>query len=540
MRTKSKTWSRCLGAALILLCIVGQRPGHGAAAEDLVKGGSDLTRQIAVRLDSPAPLIVEGLPLDRDLLTAVYRQRGNAPIWQSRPEWPAALAGALAASDDEGIPSDSLGLSAVRRALTDSELGSVERELVLTDRFLAYGAALARGRIAIASIEADWALPPPFFDPGAAVAQLSAIGPAGALQGMLPATAEYWNLRASLARYRRIAAAGGWESLPAGPILHLGDTGAAVRQLRRRLAAEGELPINLAVGEAFDARLAGALAAFQKRHGLLTDGRLGPATAAALNVTAADRAEQIRVNLERLRALPRYWPASRIEVQAASQTLVYFRDGKPVLRSRVIVGQLIHPTPVLAASVQQVILDPAWEVPTSILRQEIAPRLGRDPGYLARNHYVVPAPGRLRQLPGPWNALGSVVLDMPNPFDVYMHDTPARQLFALPERALSHGCVRVEAVRDLASALLGTPLPPPGGPTRAVPLPTPVPVYFLYQTAFSDDGGGVNFRADIYGRDAKLAAALAALDHGSRPPTVPALVAEKSCPGIATLASLGP
>ena len=126
---------------------------------------------------------------------------------------------------------------------------------------------------------------------------------------------------------------------------------------------------------------------------------------------------------------------------------------------------------------------------------------------------------QLRQLPGPWNALGSVMLDMPNQFDVYLHDTPYHNVFALPQRALSHGCVRVDLARDLASALLGAPLPAPGGPTRTAPLDAQVPVYFLYETAFVDVNGIVEFRDDIYGRDNRLAAAIAAAEAGTHLPS---------------------
>jgi murein L,D-transpeptidase YcbB/YkuD len=125
------------------------------------------------------------------------------------------------------------------------------------------------------------------------------------------------------------------------------------------------------------------------------------------------------------------------------------------------------------------------------------------------------------------------MLDMPNPFDVYLHDTPFHSLFALPQRALSHGCVRVDLARDLAGALLGAPLPAPGGPTRIVPLAAPVPVYFLYQTAFVDENGTVEFRDDIYGRDARLAAAIAAEEHGVQAPSAATVSQMKSCPGIA-------
>jgi murein L,D-transpeptidase YcbB/YkuD len=543
--------SSLLAIGALLLCLAGGPALAEGTAAALPSAQGQTAAQIAARLADAAPLSVEGIALDRAPLAAVYGARQNAPLWEGRADWPAALEVALAASASEGIPPESLGLTALRRALADPALNPAERDLFLTDRFFAYGAILARGRIDLASIETLWALPAPVFDPVTAVAGLEKSGgPAAALQVLAPASADYDRLRTALARYETLAAAGGWESLPPGTKLRAGDQGPMVQLLRRRLAAEADLPADLTENPAFDAGLEAAVKGFQGRHGMLEDGRIGPATLAALNLTAADRARQIRVNLERLRASPHALPPTRIEVQQASQMLTLYRDGKPVLVSRVVVGAPIHATPVLEAAVERVVLDPAWDVPPSIVRNEIQPRLGRDPGYLARNHYVVLGSGpggmRLRQLPGPWNALGTVMLDMPNPFDVYLHDTPLRSLFALPQRALSHGCVRVEAVRDLAGALLGAPLPAPGGPTRGLKLAAPMPVYFLYQTAFAEADGTVAFRDDIYGRDARLVAALARIEGGAVPPPPPVVGATvpasaKSCPQIAAnLDSLAP
>lgn len=491
-------------------------------------------------LASASPLAVEGVVLDRAMIAAVYKRRQNRTVWSAHPDWPAALAAAVAGAEEHGIPPESLGLSSLQRGLGDPALDPARRDLFLTDRFLAYGAVLARGRVDLGGIEKLWALPAPAFDPVAAVAALEAAGgPAAALASLAPTAPDYKGLQAALARYEAYAAIGSWESLPSGTKLRLGDRGPMMQLLRRRLAAEGDLAGGEAESPLFDASLEAAVLGFQERHGLLADGRVGPATLAALNLTAADRVRQIRVNLERLRAMPHALPPTRIEVQQASQMLTLYGDGRPVLVSRVIVGAPIHPTPVLKAAVERVVLDPAWDVPASIIRNEIRPRLARDPGYLARNHYVVlgggPAGWRLRQLPGPWNALGTVMLDMPNPFDVYLHDTPLRNLFALPQRALSHGCVRVEAVRELAGLLLGAPLPEPGGPTRGVPLAAPMPVYFLYQTVFADSDGSVAFRDDIYGRDARLATALAGIERNFPPPS-PVISLDsptKSCPEIA-------
>jgi murein L,D-transpeptidase YcbB/YkuD len=534
------------------------RPASASATD------RDPAEAIRERIETPGSLLVCGQALDRGMLASVYRQRNFAPLWSGHPEWQASLATEMESSAQEGMSPESLGLAAVRCSLTDTRLGAADRELLLTDRFLAYGAALAHGRIAFDTIEADWDLPAPIFNPVAAVTSLiNNGGPATALQALKPASPGYAGLRAALARYWGFVAAGGWKMLPATTRIDMDDRGQPVVDLRRRLAAEGYLPADQSEGETFDILLAAAVVNFQNRHGLSADGRVGPMTIAALNVSAAERAAQIRRNLERWRAMPRYWPETRVEVAVPAETLTFYRNGRVALSSRVIVGDPGHPTPVLAAFIERVVLDPPWNVPASIVANEIQPKLRRDPGYLAHNHMVILgrengdpygrdldwqhtsilAMGwRIRQLPGAWNALGSVVLDMPNPCDVYLHDTPARALFALPARALSHGCIRVEEVRSLAASLIAAPsLPAPGGETRSLPLPAPVPIYLLYQTVFVDEDGAVEFRDDLYGRDTRLATALASIDHAGVAPNEVAADGGKRCSTIAeSLAGLAP
>jgi len=548
-------WARRAAGALVISVLLVLLARVSPAAADSVPAAPSYAQEISARLQSTMPLAVEGFLLDRALLVQVYRKRANAAIWEDHAHWAVSLQNALADAGTEGIPPASLGLQALQQALADPALAPAERDLILTDRFLAYAAILAHGRIDISSIDALWTLPAPLFDPAAAITSLiAADGPAPVLQQMLPSSAGYERLRAAYGKYQQIAALGGWRSLPAATSLKFGDTGPLVASLSDRLAAEGDLASNQAGIGTFGTVLANAVSRFQQRHGLLVDGRVGPATLAALDISAEDRVRQLGINLERLRAMPRAWPATRIEAEQSSQMLTYYRDGKPLLVSRIIVGQANHPTPVLAAEVYRIVLDPAWVVPTSIIQHEIQPRLRWDPGYLAKNHMEIT--GReggdptgqdlnwkktnilamgwgLRQLPGPWNALGSVMLDMPNPFDVYLHDTPFHNLFNLPQRALSHGCVRVDLARELAGDLLGATLPDPGAPTRIVPLAKPVPVFFLYQTAFADADGTVEFRDDIYGSDARLAAAIDAVEEGVPEPSVGPIDTGPAIPGIA-------
>jgi len=219
-------------------------------------------------------------------------------------------------------------------------------------------------------------------------------------------------------------------------------------------------------------------------------------------------------------------------------TAVLYDDERALETMRVIVGAVIHPTPVFRTQMTSISFNPPWNVPSSILRREIEPKLQRDPGYLQRLGFAFvagPAGRRLVQMPGPKNALGQLKFEMPNPYDVYMHDTPERQLFADARRARSHGCIRVDDPRDLARILLDSEQwsrqaiddAIATGETETVNLPHAVPVDVLYWTAFADPDGTVEFRDDLYGRDKRLAMALAA--EGSAGPFSAAAGRNKFC-----------
>jgi murein L,D-transpeptidase YcbB/YkuD len=469
-------------------------------------------------------LRLAGRSLDREMLAKLYAVRGDRPIWLAAPERAAALMRVLSGAAAHGIDP---------AAFAVPEASPEERELLLTDAFLRYATALAQGRVRSAVIESDWALPTPAFDVEATLDLAASGDPEMVLAGLAPAEPGYQRLQAALVRYRAIVAAGGWPRVPEAGKLMLGDSGATVAKLRRRLIAEDFLPAD-ATGTEFDAALEGALKRFQAGHGIAVDGRVGHDTYEALNVPAVARLEQIRDNLERWRETPRDWPANRIEVNVPAAWLTVIEHGVVGLSMRAIVGAEEHPTPVLRARMNAVLFNPPWNIPTSIIRKEILPHARRDPHYLDRNHYVyVGATGRspLQQLPGPDNALGRIKFELPNIYDVYLHDTPTHPLFSRVMRTLSHGCVRLEDPRELALYVLAGGKTSwslddidgaiAQGDTRRVPLAHSIPVYLLYWTAFADPDGAVEFRDDIYGRDLRLAAAMDARDAEERPAPAP-------------------
>ena len=553
----SRNLNHTFGVTLVAVSLlVGSATISPAMGPDRSPAPQDgRSSQIGELVNGSGPFIVDGVILDRPALARVYRARNYLPVWADHPEAVSALLGSMAGAATDGIDPAAIGSEILASEMTDPALSPAARDALLTDRFIRYAGALVQGLVDPASTENDWALARPAFDPiplldrVAAGQELSSM-----LRALAPQRAEYDRLRDAFVRYTRIAVTGGWPALPA---ISPGDPRYASEVLpilRLRLVIEGDLPGDRAGREANGTALTGAIRRFQARHGLDVDGRIGPATLAALNVSAPDRAAQLGLALERMRAMPHDWPATRIVVNIPFATLTLFRNEEVALSSRVVVGDPRHPTPVLGSAIQSVLFNPSWDVPSSIVHNEMQARLARDPGYLERNHFLllgrkngessdidwshtdILANGwRVQQQPGPWNALRIVMFDFPSPFAVYLHDTPARSAFALAARGLSHGCVRVEAANALAGELLGATASPDsiqkivvGGATERHLLAEPMPVYLTYVTALVDEDGMVEFRDDLDGRDKRLMAALSAIDDSQSPRM--ALVPERRSP----------
>jgi murein L,D-transpeptidase YcbB/YkuD len=235
------------------------------------------------------------------------------------------------------------------------------------------------------------------------------------------------------------------------------------------------------------------------------------ARAPAGNKTAKDRLRTIEVGLERERWLPRRLPADRVWVNVAEERLLFYRADRPVFSTRVVVGEdAVHnQSPEFRATIDASFFNPPWVIPRDIVTAEILPKISRDPDYLTRNNMIMLANGDAEQLPGPDAGLGLIMFDMPNRFDVYLHDTPDRYIFNLDNRRISHGCIRVQHPRELAALLMRQPVAAidqgiaAGGTTRHN-LPSPVPVFVVYQTAAVDTDGTLRFYPDFYNRDAEI------------------------------------
>jgi murein L,D-transpeptidase YcbB/YkuD len=486
-----------------------------------------------------------------------YDPAGYAPAWVhgSQPVPQAlALIGQFRDAGKNGLDPEDYDASRWEeriRALQGSSSGTaVARfDVALTVSAMRYVSALRIGRIN-----------PKHFDFGLSVEHkkydlakflrdriLTASDLQAVLDGVEPPFAGYRRTEHALARYIELARTDDGEKLPdVNKPIDSGQSYAGVPRLVRILRLVGDLPENATLPsdpQNYGGPLVDAVKRFQRRHGLEADGRLGSATIKQLNVPLQDRVLQLRLTLERWRWLPAEFSAPPIIVNIPDFRLrALDKNNKVVMDMRVVVGKAMRTqTPVFTRDMTYVVLRPYWNVPPSILRSEIVPAIQRDRSYIARKNYEVTSPdgtvvtsgeisdevlvqlraGKLavRQKPGSTNALGLVKLIFPNEHNVYLHSTPSQTLFSRSRRDFSHGCIRVEKPAELTAWVLrnnpGWTLEKvqqgmqSGKDDETVSLVKRVPVFIVYGTALAYENGDVHFSDDIYGHDAKLAAALA-------------------------------
>jgi L,D-transpeptidase YcbB len=405
--------------------------------------------EIKERLGSSGKLIVAGERVRENLLRRLYTGHNYQTIWENYPAEANNLLKAVLRAGEHGLDPRLFHAAVLNNR--GSPLSPIERDLLLSDAFLSYADALARGVLPIEERTDDEDLTPEPVDVvGVLDAAIAGPDPAGLIEALAPSSAEYAVMRRAYMEYRAIA-----------------DTGYQTRARNRKVPELG--------GE--DRR-----------------------------TTAEKRAQQLAINLERLRWLPRHIPPDRVVVNAAIARLQLFRNDRPVFTTRVVVGEIDKQTPELQSTINDVLFNPPWNIPRSIVQKEILPKLAADPGYLSQHHMRWRSGGSIQQEAGPYSALGRLKFEMTDRYDVYLHDTPLKSLFLSAERMMSHGCVRVENPRALAQLLLnqsaeaidkGIAL----GYTNRRALPTPLPVFIIYQTAYAEADGSVQFHSDPYERD---------------------------------------
>ena len=413
------------------------------SADPMPEAAPVLTRRtntdLRDRLDSARELVVSGADLNVALLKRFYARNDFVPVWMTRRAQADALLAAVLRAGDHGLDPELFHATRLRQG---AALPPLERDMVLSDAFLTYADALARGAVPVERRRDNQALAPEPIDVAAVLdSAINGDDPASVIEALAPTTPTYVALRQALKKHRSGS----------------------------------------------------------------------PASSRA----STGRLQTIEVNLERQRWLPRPLPASRAWVNVADEQLVLYRAGQPVFSTRVVVGEDAdrNQSPEFRATIDASVYNPPWVIPVDIAAAEILPRLNQDPDYLTRNKMILLANGEVEQSAGPDAGLGLIMFDMRNRFDVYLHDTPDRTVFSRDNRRISHGCIRVQNPREFAALLMGQLIDTidqgiATGSTTRNPLPTPVPVFVAYQTAFADTGGTLRFRPDFYNRDAAIWQAL--------------------------------
>lgn len=513
-------WLACIVLSTCALCAA---PSH---AQELSPPAPSTNLALQTLLSGEDPATGSS-PAIRNQVTAFYRARDYEPAWTGSEEATARanhVLEKLQQADDQGLRSEdyTAGLP------TDEADGpdAAHFEIAVTAALLRYASDVHIGRFKPQDVYSDAKLPARTFDAAALLNRaLSQDALDLYLASLPPTTKQYRALVTALARYREIAANGGWPLVT----VHARD------KLVRHLALEDADFAH--IEKPTDEDLHDALVRYETRNGLDDDGKLTPEVLSALNVPVATRIEQIEANLERLRWMPAKLESRYVSVNVPDQSVDFFRKGESVLHSKVVVGRPELPTPILRTEVKAIVANPPWDLSDPIAA-ELLPHLRKDPNYLQTKDIILvdgPAddpygekidwnnvtpttiPYQLQQKPGPGNALGTLMLDMPNDFDVYLHDTSNKEFFNLEVREKSHGCVRVQKIYPLASLILTDDVSDgidklneavATGETTKLPLDDPMPVYLVYWSALPQDDGTIGFRPDRYSRDKKLAAML--------------------------------
>jgi murein L,D-transpeptidase YcbB/YkuD len=418
----------------------------------------------------------------------------------------------------------------------------VDLDLLLTDSFFTLARHLSEGSVDPVSFSPEWSIAGNADVSKVLINALKGHRIGQTLRKLAPAAPEYAELRKALKRYREMAKSDDQQTVSDGRLLKKGTRSARVLELKKRLAFLGYLEEQSGTTtDFFDVKLEQAVTHSQERHGLKADGIVGPSTLQELNTPVEERVRQIMVNMERLRWSNAGRGDRYLIVNIARFELDAVEKGNVVLSMKVVVGKPFQDTPVFRGKMTYLVLNPVWNVPDSIAKKEMLPEIRKNRAYLGKENITVLRGWgdseqeidpdtirwksiternlyfRFRQEPGPLNPLGRIKFMFPNRFNVYLHDTPARYLFEQNVRAFSHGCIRIEHPLELAEYVLqGDPrwtkesitAAIEEGSTQEVRLPQPLDVYIVYVTAWVDKDGSVQFRDDLYGRDADLYEAL--------------------------------
>jgi L,D-transpeptidase YcbB len=441
-----------------------------------------------------------------DILSSNPQKSGTAATAE-QARWSEATARQLREAIDRRAAH---GLDRMRFAV-EGQPGSADGQEALTQSALRYAAALAQGTADPGKLHTIYTVPRPKPELRSGLAQALAEGKLGEwLDSLAPQDDNYVKLSQAYLALRKQGSAPAAAIPDAAEPLKPGATDPRTPAIARQLVASDYLD-RAAQGERYDPAMVRAVQRMQADYGIKPDGVIGSEALEILNLSDAGRARAIAVAMERMRWLDRNPPATRIDVNLASARLTYWRDGKVADNRKVVVGKPETETPQLGSPIHRLVANPTWTVPRSIQSKEIA---GKGAGYLHRNNMAW-KDGWIVQQPGPQNSLGLVKFDMKNEHQIYLHGTPAKQLFGEVQRQRSHGCVRVEDALGFAETLARDEgildewqKARATGKESFVPLPREIPVRLFYQTVLFDETGEPVIRADPYGWNDRVSAAL--------------------------------
>ena len=471
-----------------------------------------------------------------------YQERGFEPIWVDRSRDARNRLGALFAAFDDaaahGLPQGLFDASAIRNDIrsirTSADLGVVEGEI--TRAYLQYAQMIQFGVVRPSAVDEEIKRKRAKIDQGSYLTNLVTSDAQAFFQRIYPQNREYARLLQEKESLFGIIARGGWGAPVTGGKLQVGDRGKHVMSLRNRLISMGYLKRTLT--DRFNADIQRAVQAFQLDHGLAGDGIVGDGTRAELNKSPTDRLAAILVAMERERWTNFERGSRHVLVNLADFSAKIMNNGRIEFQTRSVVGtnKDDQRSPEFSNELEHMVINPTWNVPRSIAVKEYLPAFQKDPkahGYLnmldasgqivSRDQVDFAAfdektfPFDLKQPPSTRNALGLVKFMFPNRYNIYLHDTPYKSLFAREVRAFSHGCIRLQDPFDFGYALLSVQSSDPkgefhhalnAGVETVIPLDKHVPIHLIYRTAVTKPTGGMTYRHDIYGRDAKILAAL--------------------------------
>jgi len=530
-------------------------PGPAAPSGSMVV--SNILRSRLTLLQTNGRLMVGGESIVANrVLTDIYAQSHGEARWLDAST-ASQLMAAIRSCTEDGLRPQDYHLAALSKMVPLPGNGIAdphfiaERDLLLTDALVRLAFHLYYGKVNPRSLNPRWQVPPTigYIEAASLInRQIEASGVARFVERLRPDHPHYRRLRQALSIYRQIAAAGGWDRIPEGPLIEKGDRDSRVPLIRMRLRHTGDLPESSnRRGDRFDLELENAVARFQDRHGITffdpgsedRYGAVGMDTLDRMNLPADHLVDRIRINLERARWILHHLPDRYVLADIAGFDVKLVEGGRRVWTSRAQVGDVYRKTPVFSSSITYMEVNPTWTVPPGILDDSILPEIRALPrgGWLDRfalfdrrgNRIAHPEridwhrytgatlPYRLVQPPGPSNPVGRIKFIFPNPDFVFMHDTPEKAFFDLERRDLSAGCVRIEQPFALARHLLrldgqsgrdrlATALK--SGKTIRIHFKRPLPVILFYGTVSVESRGEIVFREDVYDRDSKLLKAL--------------------------------